>query len=315
MGIIPQVKQRNLLYNTRVYLNIHNEDVLDQFLTEYIEECIKNKMDYHMKGIRDTNPNTNDTSVLYFDVNTLKKRVEILENIMLRHPEWREHFKEPVYGTSRFGTGFYGIGHIGGIYFDKEIHHTNNYMETYNDYYENDCKVSLGCMIANILITNGMVPSNSPNYKYLVSLKDLKNLTNSDNSIVALRNIKVEDKNIKYVSETLIEKFINDSFVQQELRKLGPIVFRDYMKKLHCFAQRMPMDNNVDIALGKYMIMDLSKDENLTKTEDGLRSVEYKNEIVKQFKMLTEKYNQLKTIYTDSEKLLIRRELMIYITI
>lgn len=81
------------------------------------------------------------------------------------------------------------------------------------------------------------------------------------------------------------------------------------------FAQRMPMDNNVDIALGKYMIMDLSKDENLTKTEDGLRSVEYKNEIVKQFKMLTEKYNQLKTIYTDSEKLLIRRELMIYITI
>lgn len=110
-------------------------------------------------------------------------------------------------------------------------------METYNDYYENDCKVSLGCMIANILITNGMVPSNSLNYKYLVSLKDLKNLTNSDNSIVALRNIKVEDKNIKYVSETLIEKFINDSFVQQELRKLGPIVFRDYMKKLHCLLK------------------------------------------------------------------------------
>ena len=45
-------------YDERIYLNCHDENILNQFMTEYAIECIKHHIDYNCKGLFNSKGNT-----------------------------------------------------------------------------------------------------------------------------------------------------------------------------------------------------------------------------------------------------------------
>lgn len=262
-------------YEARIYLNNHNGNILSQFLSKYAIECLKNGIEYDMKGIYNIAGNGCDGSVLYTEKKDFPKRIQIIESILLEHPEWRVSFSEPIYGTSRFGTGFYGVSHLGGsIEKDGKI---QIYGNTYNDYFEHTCVLSLYCMLAKVLVDNNLISSKSETFQLLTDIVSLKNIT-SNESISLPSNIGINGKKIFTIMEPFTNYFNNPS-VMQKIRELGYKVFRDYMYKIHCVTQHLPEGTKVDIAINKDMLDYFGKDELAKEPETPIVEVKNKKEI------------------------------------
>ena len=225
-------------YSERIYLNCHNEEVLFQFLGEYAQACIGRNISYDCKGMFKSNVGGADTTILYSNSNDFKLRLVIIEEIMSRHPEWRDAFEPPVYGTSKVGTGFYGVSHAG------------LKMNTYNDYFQNLCMYARNSLIAEILIRKGMIPKTHPNYEHLEKLAGLRDIEPSQLSIIKM---KIGTISLAALTD-IVEPYIGNPDVQEELMKTTPEEFKSRVKKLHAINQGLDPNLGVHSAISSSMI-------------------------------------------------------------
>ena len=236
-GAYNQINESSA-YNERIYLNCHNEEVLFQFLKEYAQACIRHNISYDCKGMFKSNVASADTTILYSNSNDFKLRLVIIEEIMNRHPEWRNAFEPPVYGTSKVGTGFYGISHAG------------LKMNTYNDYFQNLCMYARNSLIAEILIRKGMIPRTHPNYEHLEKLADLRDIEPSQLSIIKM---KIGTISLASLAD-IVEPYLGSPDVQEELFKTVPEEFKRRVRRLHALNQGLDPDLEVHTAISSNMI-------------------------------------------------------------
>ena len=225
-------------YDQRIYLNCHNEGVLIKFLSEYAQECIKSGIQYDCKGVFNTHIRSNDTTILYSTNEDMKKRIRIIEDIMLRHPEWREAFMPPVYGTSKVGTGFYGICHKG----------LN--ANTYNDYFKSLCCKARDSLLIEILLKKGIITKDDPDYEQFVKFAELKGLEPSISSITSITIDGVATS--KLAAKAL--SHLEDPEIQKELRKVPKEEFRRRAKLIHAINEGLDPELGVPVSINREMV-------------------------------------------------------------
>ncbi len=244
-------------YNARIYLNCHNEQVLAEFLELYIEECLKHGLNYNMKGVyQSSKSKNNDASILYTDVTELKLRIEIIEGILLKHPEWREYFMQPIYGADRFGTGFYGVCH-------HPCSFVGEGMTTFNDYYKNLMLSAIHCMLAKVLLDNGII-------------KPSDKLYSAAQALAKFDTDKIKGKEgsgLVYVAGNevfLFKEYLNNPDILLKIKNLGYEVFRDYLYKAHAICKHLPKGIYRHIALDETLFGYLKNGEIDSKYFDNI---------------------------------------------
>lgn len=224
-------------YTERIYLNCHNEGVLVNFMTLYAQECIKNGIQYDCKGMFRSSEVAADTTILYGTHEDIKFRLKIIEDIMSKHPEWRDSFEPPVYGASKVGTGFYGVSNAG------------LKINTYNDYFQYLCRIARSSLLAEILIKKGYLKPDSKYYNQLVKLASLKGLTPSELSV---GNMKIDDVQLNWMEEA-IKEYLKNADIQRELMKTTPDEFRSRVRTIHAYCQGLNPELGISPAISKGM--------------------------------------------------------------
>ena len=230
-------KEYRQAYNERIYLNCHNENVLVSFMSLYAQECIKKGIQYDCKGMFRSSEKAADTTILYGTFEDIKIRLKIIEDIMNKHPEWRESFEPPVYGTSKVGTGFYGVSN-GGLK-----------MNTYNDYFQYLCKIARNSLLAEIIIKKGYIKQEDKYYDQLVKLASLKGLTPSELSV---GRMKIDDVQLNWMEE-VTDKYLDNKDIQRELMKTTPDEFKSRVKLVHAYCQGLNPELGLSPAISKGM--------------------------------------------------------------
>ena len=267
-------------YDERIYLNCHNENVLHQFMTEYAKECIRHHIDYNCKGLYyNTREKTADTTILYSQNKDVKIRIKILENIMNKHPEWREVFCAPIYGGLTVGTGFYSLTHKGKA------------SQTYSQHFPCFLKVVRGSFLAKILINNGLISTTDPNYMKLKNFSELSNIKKEDFSKIML--LKIDGEYAEKLCE-IVEKYLDNSIIKEELMKISPDEFRDRAYKLNAIIQGFDPNMRLPIAFDKGMVDYFGYDFEKRKQVEEQKSKEPQTNI--------EKDNRTVGIHSESMK-------------
>ena len=224
---------KNEKYEARIYLNCHNEDILYQFMNEYAKECIKNNIDYDCKGLfNSVDINAADTTILYSQNKDIKAKIIIIENIMNKHPEWREVFNAPVYSGLTIGTGFYSLTHKG------------THASTYSGYYQQSLKIVRASLLAKIIIENNLISKLDVNYEKIKKLLELNIINNKSDRIASM---SIDGMSLANLCE-IIEPYLKDPKIQEELLKTTPDTFRSYLNKIHSIYQGF--DSKLEIPLG-----------------------------------------------------------------
>lgn len=249
-------------YNTRIYLNCHNERVLAEFLELYIEECLKHGLNYNMKGIYQSDVSeTNDASILYSDVTELKLRIEIIEGILLKHPEWRQYFKHPVYGPDCFGTGFYGICHH-----PNPLGSMKEGLTTFNDYCQNLMVSTIYYMLSKVLLDNGIIKPSDKLYSVAQALANFD--TTRIKILEGSGEIYVDDLKI---TNSPLNEYLNNPNIILKIKNLGYKVFRDYLYKTHNFCKKFPNGSHMHLALDETMVKYFKNGEINQKVFENIR--------------------------------------------
>ena len=226
-------------YDERLYLNCHNENVLYQFMVEYAKGCIANHIDFNCKGLFNSLEQTADTTILYSQHKDLKTRIKILEDVMNKHPEWREEFDPPVYGGLTAGTGFYSITHKGTTF------------STYSNYYKQVLEVVRGSLIAKQLIDLNLLSPSDPDYDTIRKYSELKGL-NRIPTLFQITFMDIDKKFLNDLNKGLIEK-INIPQVQEGLMKTTPDEFRQRVNKVHASFQHLDPSLEIPLSIDKDM--------------------------------------------------------------
>ena len=225
-------------YDERLYLNCHDDNILNQFMTEYAKECINHHIDYNCKGLFNTYDKSSDTTILYSQHKDLKTRIQILENIMNKHPEWREKFYAPIYGGLTIGTGFYSLTHKGTKF------------STYSSLFPLSLKVVRGSLLSKILIENGLISVSDPYYSILKKFSEL-NITKAEN-VQLIDKVDIDGMRVDKICE-YVEKYLDNPKIKEELMKTSPDEFRDKLFKLNAIFQGYDSNMRVHIAIDKSM--------------------------------------------------------------
>ena len=239
-------------YTEIIYLNCHNEDILLQFMGEYAKECLNNNINYDCKGLFNSGIKSADTTILYSTHDDLKTKLMIIENIMEKHPDWREQFEQPVYGTSKVGSGFYGVCHSG------------LKMNTYNDYFQNVCIQARNSLVASILIQKGMIPPTHTNYQQLYKLANIQDLTPSD---ISIDHIRIGTLTLDSLKD-ILEPYLGNPSIQKELTKVNREEFKRRVRKIHTVNSGIDPSLDIPVTISGQMIEHFRKPNKYTDSVD-----------------------------------------------
>lgn len=138
----PTTEKNTFNYDIRIYINTSNSKETYLFLNEYRKKCREQNIEFNMKGLnKGIDTTRKDNTILYSLISDIPKRVKILNEIEIEHPEWIDMFGSPLSSASKIYDSYYGVTHPGIYSIDLQRSEVYNFEMCkshldYSDYYD-----------------------------------------------------------------------------------------------------------------------------------------------------------------------------------